>query len=164
MKALLFLLLVPGVALAADSPGFHLRGDAEYVHPRDSENGFELGLGAFAAPVAESGAELGPRIAYQKTNRTGEARHSWILGAQAEVWIFNVTAPGLEVDWMTDAHYRIEPFFDLRLMHLGAEGALAIRVGGPYEQQLGWGFLAGITLQLNGASSAAERSNGLLAD
>lgn len=147
MKILSLLFLVSSIAFASD---LHPKFDASYVHPRDSENGFETGLGVFLYPLTGTAWETGLRGAYSGMSRAGQSRHSWILGLQENFWIVNLAGPGLQVSWVSTSHYRVEPLVDIRLMHLGSDGAVAFRVGAPYEQQLGWGVAAGVTFQLSG--------------
>jgi hypothetical protein len=156
MKFLFAALLLSATAFADGSDlGFHFRGNADYVHPRASESAFEIGVAGLVYPIVAKDFVAGPRASFLTASQNGQSRSSWYLGAEENLWFFNVFGPGLGLDWVASSgidrdHYRIEPLFDLRLLHLGEAGALALRFAVPYEQGLQWGFKFGVTLQLNG--------------
>lgn len=145
------LLATPLVA-RADAEGLHPRFDAAYLHQRSSESALELGMAGLVFLDTDRALELGPRVGFLTAGGAGLNRQSWYLGAQGSMWIFNLFGPGLGADWIASSslerdHYRIEPMLDTRLVHVGTRGALALRIGVPYEQSLGWGFRAGVTLE-----------------
>src|SRR6478736_4555655 len=98
MKILGLLILLSSFASASE---LHPKLDASYVHPRDSESGFETGLGVFLYPVAGTAWETGLRGAYSGTSRAGQSRHSWAFGIQENFWIVNLAGPGLQVSWVS---------------------------------------------------------------
>jgi hypothetical protein len=167
MKTAILMVLLTGLVSAAradDSNGgseiaqayrsFHLRGDVNYVVPRNSENAMELGAAGLIFPIAGKEIEMGPRLNFLTASLNGQTRHTWYVGFQSGVWIMNAFAPTLGVDWVASSaldrdHYRVEPMVDIRVVHLGNDGALAVRLGVPYEEATQWGFRIGITVQMS---------------
>ena len=145
-------LLATPLTARANAEGLHPRFDAAYLHPRSSESAFELGVAGLVFLDPDRAFELGPRVGFLTAGGAGQDRQALYLGAQGSMWIFNLFGPGLGVDWVAASplerdHYRVEPTLDTRLVHVGTTGALALRLGVPYEQSLRWGFQAGVTLE-----------------
>jgi hypothetical protein len=87
------------------------------------------------------------------------------LGVDETLWLVNMFGPGMALDLVAPStmggegvsvHFRIEPNFAVRVKRLGDVGALAVRIGVPYDSHYQWGLQLGVTLQMKGVPGFTE--------
>lgn len=102
------------------------------------------------------GPKAGALLAWGEGSRT---RFDLNWGISETTWFVNAVGSGLDLEVVAPSHitgedsgvhYRIIPNLAVRAIRVGEEGALAIRLGVPYDTHYKWGIQAGVTLQLNG--------------
>ncbi len=131
-----------------------------------SAKGAEAGLAILLKPIAEREFFVGPHLSSLAAAGSDQTRLDLNTGIEGTMWIANAVGSGLSFDVVapstitgseSSVHYRIQPMLSVRFLRYSKEGAFALRVGVPYDTAYKWGFLAGISFQLNGVPEIGER-------
>lgn len=155
--AMIALSVAPQVACALD---LNWTAAAMGVAGKPSAYGGETFVTGQFRLLAERAIWIGPKagalIAWADADR---ARFDLNWGISETTWFVNAIGSGLDLEVVvpstitgeeSSVHFRIVPNLAVRAIRLGEEGALAVRLGVPYDTRYKWGIQAGVTFQFNG--------------
>jgi hypothetical protein len=142
--------------------GPYLQIQASYQSVMPDLKGAEAGFSLIMHPLSERAFFVAPRVGFLLA---GGSTTRWDLnsGLEVGVWLVNAFSLGVAFDVAQPAydatnggslHYRLDPFLGVRVLRLGREAAMGIRLGAPWDTRYQWAFHAGLTVQFAGVPVA----------
>jgi hypothetical protein len=120
------------------------------------------GEGALAEFISVGDLFIGPKLGFLYASGSAQTRSDGHVGLEAILFSMNAIGVGFSADLIKSfsvspssldsnydpaLRYRIEPHLTLRFKHLGEKGALALRLGLPYDTRYHLGVRVGIAIQ-----------------
>lgn len=140
-----------------------LQATASFASVRPSLLGTNVHFATLLRPAIDKWILIGPRLGFQWGTDSALTRWDIFAGVEGTLWVFNVIGAGMGFDLMAPSYesrpglgrvnlpvrFRIEPHLAMRIQHLGERGAMACRIGIPYDTRYQWGIFLGLSFQFN---------------